>query len=102
MTLGCVRLDPDGGDVIDSLRMTDISCGGLGAHCDRTHYPGQRIVLSLPLPPNGGRKNLYATIIRCSPAGAGYSVGFEFDAPYVGSSYGYAQTAVVASAAAAA
>jgi hypothetical protein len=55
MTLGCIRLDPDGGDVVDSLHMTDISLGGLGAYCNRPYYPGQRIVLSLPL--SGERRN---------------------------------------------
>ena len=89
MTLGCVRLDPDGGDVVDSLRMTDISRGGLGAKCERPHYPGQRIVLSLPLPVNGRRRSIYATIVRCSSTGGNYNVGFEFDAPYVGAANGY-------------
>jgi hypothetical protein len=89
MTLGCIRLDPDGGDVVDSLHMTDISRSGLGAECERPYYPGQRILLSLPLPVSGGRKNVYATIIRCGHEHEGYRVGFEFDAPYVNSSYSY-------------
>ena len=96
MTLGCVRLDPDGGDVLDSLYMTDISRGGLGADCDRRHYPGQRIVLSLPLPVNHERKNVYATIVRCNPVATGYRVGFEFDAPYVGSAYASEQMVAAA------
>jgi len=89
MTLGCIRLDPDGGDVVDSLHMTDISRSGLGADCERPHYRGQRIVLSLPLPISAGRKNVYATIVRCEQREGGYRVGFEFDAPYVGAAYAY-------------
>jgi len=96
MTLGCLRLDPDGGDVMDSLYMTDISRGGLGADCDRPHYPGQRIVLSLPLPVGGERRNIYATIVRCKSLASGYRVGFEFDAPYVGAAYASEQTVAAA------
>ena len=79
MALRCIRLDPDGGDVVDCLRMMDISRGGMGASCDRAYYPGQRIVLSLPLPADGGRRSIYATIIRCRPSQENYHVGFEFD-----------------------
>jgi len=99
MTLGCIRLDPDGGDVVDSLRMVDISRGGMGAFSGRAYYPGQRIVLSLPLPAEQGRRNIYATITRCQPSRADYRVGFAFDAPHVGQSYASSQ-AVVATAAA--
>ena len=87
MTLGCVRLDPDGGDVVDSLHMRDISRGGLGACSARAFYPGQRIVLNLPIPAEGGRRNVYATIVRCRQKDDTYSVGFQFDAPYVGETY---------------
>lgn len=96
MTLGCIRLDPDGGDVVDSLHMVDISRGGLGAFCTRSHYPGQRIVLSLPLPMSGGRRKVYAKIVRCSQAQDGYRVGFEFDSPYVGASFCTADAAAAA------
>ena len=96
MTLGCIRLDPDGGDVVDSLRMTDISRGGVGAKCSRPYYPGQRIVLNLPLPSGGDRRSVYATIVRCNQADESYMVGFEFDAPYVKSAYGYQRQAVAA------
>ena len=96
MTLGCVRLDPDCGDVVDSLHMTDISRSGLGARCARPYYPGQRIVLNLPLPAHGGRRKVYATIVRCQQGREDYRVGFEFDAPYVGTAYGF--SAAVAAA----
>lgn len=94
MTLGCVRLDPDGGDVVDSLYMRDISRGGLGAQSCRPYYPGQRIVLNLPIPADGGRRNIYATIVRCRQEQDAYSVGFVFDAPYVGETCRYSRTIV--------
>ncbi len=94
MTLGCIRLDPDGGDVVDSLHMRDISRGGLGAYSVRSYYPGQRIVLNLPVGTTGGRRNVYATIVRCSQVKDGYTVGFAFDAPYVGEEYRYSHISV--------
>ena len=76
MTLGCIRLDPDGGDVVDSLHMTNISRSGLGALC---------------------RRNVYATTVRCAQADKGeYGIGFEFDSPYVGSSFAQTQTVAAA------
>lgn len=79
MMLHGIRLDPDGGDVQNTLRMKDISRGGLGAVADRWLYPGQKVVLCLPLHPDGGRRNIYSTVIRCQGARDGYSVGLEFD-----------------------
>jgi hypothetical protein len=79
MMLHGIRLDPDGGDVCDTLRMTDISRGGLGAVADRWLYPGQKVVLCLPLHPDGGRRNIYSTVIRCQKVREGYGVGLEFD-----------------------
>ncbi len=104
MALGCIRLDPDGGDVVDSLGMVDISRSGLGANCSRRYYPGQRIVLNLPLPANGLRKNIYATVIRCRETeggsheadGGSFRAGFEFDGPYVGTSFGHSEAAAAA------
>ncbi len=94
MTLGCIRLDPDGGDVVDTLHMRDISRSGLGAYSARPYYPGQRIVLNLPTPADEGRRNVYATIVRCRQAEEGYSIGFAFDAPYVGETYRYSRSAI--------
>ena len=79
MTLGCIRLDPDGGDVTDKLHLTDISRGGLGALTDRPYYPGQRILLNMPLTACGGRRNIYAAIVRCKPDSEGYHIGLQFD-----------------------
>jgi len=74
-----VRLDPDGGDVYNTLQMTDISRSGMGAVVDRWLYPGQKVVLCLPLHPNGGRRNIYSTVVRCRKLSNGYGVGLEFD-----------------------
>jgi len=98
MTLGCIRLDPDGGDVVDSIQMTDISCGGLGAICERPYYPGQRIVLNLPMPNTGTRRNVYATVARCNRVDDEHYVGFEFDAPYIRSAFSHPIGAAVAAA----
>ncbi len=79
MMLHGIRLDPDGGDVRDTLHMVNISRSGMGAVADRWLYQGQRIVLCLPLHPDGGRRNLYATVIRCGKDDDGYQVGLQFD-----------------------
>ena len=91
MTLSCIRMDPDGGDTSDSVRMTDISLGGLGGICGRPFYRGQRVLMRLPIATDGQGRHVYATIIRCrrDESGNGYKVGLEFDAPYVASAYGY-------------
>ena len=79
MSLPCVRLDPDGGDVLDTLHMIDISRSGMGAVCDRAFYPGQRIMLCLPQTQGTGRRNVYASVIRSRTGDQGYRVGLEFD-----------------------
>lgn len=79
MTLHGIRFDPDGGDVRDTLQMLDISRSGMGAITDRSLYPGQKIMLSLPLHPDGGRRSVYASVIRCAKVQEGYRVGLEFD-----------------------
>ena len=93
MMLHGIRLDPDGGDVQDTLHMTDISVSGMGALSDRWLYPGQRIVLCLPVHPEGGRRNLYATIVRCQRLQDGFTVGMEFDRVAVDSAANMALTA---------
>lgn len=79
MTLHGIRLDPDGGDVRDTLHMQDISRGGMGAVADRWLYPGQKVLLCLPTHPTGGRKNLSATVVRCQRIQEGYRLGLQFD-----------------------
>ncbi len=89
MMLHGIRLDPDGGDVCDTLEMVDISRNGMGAVADRWLYPGQRIVLCLPVHPDGQRRNVYATVVRCKKAREGYRIGLEFDLIGAGASAGY-------------
>ena len=84
MVLHGVRLDPDGGDVQNTLQMVDISRGGMGVVSDRWLYPGQRIVLSVPLHHDGGRSNLNATVVRCRKVEEGYRAGLEFDPSALG------------------
>lgn len=96
MTLTCIRLDPDGGDVLDTLHMVDISRSGLGAISDRPYYPGQRIVLCLPLSPNGGRRNIYARVVRCRQDQEGYRIGLQFDSTSMAAWYGPATAAAPA------
>ena len=79
MTLRGIRLDPDGGEVTDTLRLLDISRSGMGCLSDRGMYPGQRMVLPLPLSDAGGRRNIYATVRRCRATETGFHVGLEFD-----------------------
>lgn len=79
MNLSGIRLDPDGGDVVDTLHMLDISRSGMGATCARPFYPGQRIVVCMPLSPQRGGRNIYATVVRCRQCQAGHHVGLEFD-----------------------
>jgi len=98
MTLQAIRLDPDGGEVLDSLRMIDISRGGIGACSERAFYPGQRIVLCLPLSKEHGRRNIFASIVRCkrSRDDEGYRIGLEFDSTPMSAWSGESQAAVVA------
>ncbi|MHC4982869.1 MAG: PilZ domain-containing protein [Planctomycetota bacterium] len=84
MMLKGIRLDPDGGDVVETLHMQDISRGGLGAVVTRSFYPGQRMVLSLPLSRNAGKRSIHARIVHCSNEDGCYRVGLEFDATSVG------------------
>ena len=77
--LQCIRLDPDGGDVVMKLETIDISRSGVGVVSDRQFYPGQRVLLCMPLSSMGERRNICATVVRCRQREDGYSVGMEFD-----------------------
>ncbi len=85
MSVSCLRLDPDGEDLIDRLHLLDVSRGGLGATCGRAFYPGQRALVHLPLTPETGRRTAYATIVRCQQCDDGYRLGLEFDGSSMGS-----------------
>ena len=96
MTLRGIRLDPDGGEVVDSLHMQDISRSGMGAIADHSFYPGQRMVLCLPLSEEGGRRNIYATVRRCRHVEEGYELGLEFDNASFASTLGAGQALAAA------
>lgn len=74
-----IRLDPDGGDVVEQLQMVDLSRGGMGAITDHPYYRGQRLVVCLPGMDNGARRNMYATVVNSRQTEEGYRVGFAFD-----------------------
>ena len=84
MKVQCIRLDPDGGDVVDMLETVDISRQGMGALSTRPFYPGQRILLCMPLTSLRGQRNISATVIRCRPQEDGYMVGLAFDSSSMG------------------
>jgi hypothetical protein len=96
MTLHGINLDPEAGTSQDTLEMVDISRGGLGANADRYMYPGQKIVLCLPLHPDGGRRNIYATVVRCGRVTESYRVGLQFDHVAMGASVGFAPATAAA------
>jgi c-di-GMP-binding flagellar brake protein YcgR len=68
--------------------MVDISRGGMRAVSSRSYYPGQRIVLCLPVSQASGRRSIYATVVRCRQEEEGYCVGLRFDTASVGAWYG--------------
>ena len=80
ITLRALRMDPDG-DSVEMFTMTDISRGGIGAKSERTYYPGQRVVLNMPLPDAPRRQRVYATVVRCCREQDGYRLGMSFDRP---------------------
>lgn len=87
MPLRCIRLDPANVDVVDTLHTLDISRSGLGAHTDRAYYPGQRILLDMPMSETHGRRRIYASVKRCSQDSQGYRVGLKFDSVIIGAFY---------------
>ena len=91
-----VRLDPEGGDNHDTLQMVDISRGGMGAVSDSWLYPGQRLVLCLPLRDDGGRRNVFATVLRCQKSQEGYRLGLQFDSISLSQAMGYETVAAAA------
>ncbi len=84
MKIQCIRFDPDGGDVLDALETIDISRGGVGAMSERFSYPGQRVLLCMPLTSLRGKRNIYATVVRCRREEQGYKIGLEFDTASLG------------------
>lgn len=80
MPVTAIRLDPDGGDLMEHLTTADISRGGIGAFSDRPFYPGQRLVLKLPAPGMGVR-SVCGVVKRCCPQEGKYRLGIEFAHP---------------------
>ena len=95
-TLQGIRLDPDGGDVVDTFRTRDVSHNGLGAMTERAFYPGQRVVLTMEPESGPGRRNIYATIVRCRSAQSGYRIGMQFDSVTTDAWHGVASDTVAA------
>ena len=85
-TLSCICLDPDAVDVVNCLRTIDVSRGGMGALSRRAFYPGERLVLSLPLSPGS----------RYDSENEGHRVGLAFGNDAVGASRGVDLTATCA------
>ena len=79
MTFNAIRFDPDGGEVVDTFHMMDISRSGMGVVAERYMYPGQRMVLCLPMTEATGRRSIYASVRRCGRGEGGYEIGLEFD-----------------------
>ena len=81
MSVHCVRLDPGGSNMLDQLEMFDISRSGIGAISQQSYYPGQRVVVRLPLSKADGGRNRYASVVRCRMSrDRGYEVGLQFAA----------------------
>ncbi len=81
MAIHCVRLDPGGTSVLDQLEMFDMSRSGIGAVSDQSYYPGQRVMVRLPLSRASGARHMYARVVRCRPSReGGYEIGLEFEA----------------------
>ncbi len=84
MSVRCIRLDPDGGDVVDNLEVLDISRGGIGALSDRSLYPGQRLIVRVPHSGDGEFRSINATVVRCRHRNEGYRVGLMFESTALG------------------
>ncbi len=86
VALRCIRLDPDCGQATELLRAVDISRNGMGVVSSKPFYPGQRMILCMPLTNRTGRRDIYASVVRCIPVPeGGYRVGLQFEAPAVDS-----------------
>jgi hypothetical protein len=61
---------------IHELKLTDVSCEGLGALCDTIIEPGACVTLGFSNPGYLARRG---TVVRCMPCGCGYRVGVRFE-----------------------
>ena len=80
MAVQAIRLDPDGGDLIEQLEMVDISRGGMGAVSSRAFYPGQRVVLKLPGMGMSVR-SVCGVVRRVAKQDERYRLGIQFEMP---------------------
>lgn len=78
MSLRALKMDPEG-DSLETFYMMDISRSGIGALAGQAYYPGQRVVLNLPIPNQPNRRSVYATVVRCRAEQDGYRLGMMFD-----------------------
>ncbi len=86
MGIHCVRLDPSGQNTLDQLSTFDISKSGIGATSDQPYYPGQRVMVRLPIARADGDRHMYARVVRCRrDREQGYQIGLEFEAASRGS-----------------
>lgn len=83
-----VRLDPDGCNVVDTFEGVDISRSGVGAFSSRSYYPGQRVVVALPLSDRSGHRNIYAKVVRSRQKDRQWEVGLAFDGVSADTWYG--------------
>ncbi len=86
-----LRLDPDGGEIVEPLETIDVSRSGLGAFSQRSFYPGQRVVLQMPRADSDGLRNICATVVRCSRGEQTFRVGMEFDGSSADTAVGVAE-----------
>ena len=85
LPLQCIRMEPDGPSVLDRLEAVDISRGGLGAITQQRYYPGQRVVVRLPVMRTNGDRHMFAKVVRCRPLrDEGYRVGLQYEAASFG------------------
>jgi hypothetical protein len=70
---------------MDRVNMFDISRSGIGGLSDRRYYPGQRVVVCMPVGGDDSLRSLQAKVVRCqAEREGGYQVGLEFDAASLG------------------
>lgn len=80
--------------MLDQLDMFDISRSGIGAISQESYYPGQRVVLRLPLSKADGGRNRYASVVRCRTSrDRGYEIGLQFAAAEGAGEIDYRQVA---------
>lgn len=71
--------DPDGERL--SVRVRDVSCGGISLAVDRPFEPGELLGVELPAEPGGETSSVLACVVRCDErTGGGWVLGCTFAA----------------------